>query len=277
MFDCQSLKKERKKLELLIKELNDKKENLADAKNIEDLKGLTELKEKIENRIKNIRLRCGVTLSAKIFDTFERNQDIFNDVREVSAAYYLVESEILPKLPRIPPKFLDLVLKVLTRMYSSKEYLPEDLGMLFSGIINKTTQEYVNNSKKQGLKEEDIEPLIVRFNVNGFEKPLDWLGYGNQEKTHLIIEGNCGDGVGADMKGGKIEVRGNCSEVAGRNMQGGEIYIKGDCRGILTANKMKGGVLIIEGKVGDFDRTAFSFFNKGKIIHQGKQVWPLVK
>lgn len=73
-------------------------------------------------------------------------------------------------------------------------------------------------------------------------KPLKGLGIFNQEKE-WIIKGNCGWGVGTDMKGGEIIVEGNTKGWAGLSMKGGKIYIKGRYK--ILSNAIYGGNIYI--------------------------------
>jgi len=55
-------------------------------------------------------------------------------------------------------------------------------------------------------------------------------------------------------------------------MEGGEIIVKGNC-GSWTGDKMKGGVLILEGEVKSFAESAFFYDNKGTIIWKNIKIW----
>jgi hypothetical protein len=105
-----------------------------------------------------------------------------------------------------------------------------------------------------------------------------FLGYRNT-KT-VIIEGDCGLGVGAQMKGGFIEVRGSVEDRLGAEMEGGKIIVKGDCGDEIGGichfqNKpMSGGEIHIEGNIGNlyWDWGGRKTIG-GKIYHKGRLIF----
>ncbi|MCK4429357.1 MAG: hypothetical protein KAU95_03195, partial [Candidatus Aenigmarchaeota archaeon] len=56
---------------------------------------------------------------------------------------------------------------------------------------------------------------------------INYIGCYNEDKK-IVVEGDCGYGMGSYMKSGKIVVEGDCGYYIGINMNGGEIRIYGD-------------------------------------------------
>jgi formylmethanofuran dehydrogenase subunit C len=85
----------------------------------------------------------------------------------------------------------------------------------------------------------------------------------------VVVQGNAGDWVGAEMKGGRIVISGNTGHLAGavyrggrRGMTGGEIFIAGNT-GNELGHTMRRGTIAVGGNAGDgigFSMLAGSIF-----------------
>ena len=228
----------------------------------------------------------------KIEKVYESEKEGTKNVGAVRVPEY-VEEKILPFVPKIPPESLEKIINQFIEIYKDKGEYNYRLCSYISSVINRTTREYVQREKDEGMKEKEIKDLTLHLDLEPLEEIVG-LGYKNQEKCHLIIEGkNKKSSIGQEMKGGKIEVNGDGGEYIGSNMKGGEIEIKGnagirvaqgmqggqieihgDATGQSNGDDMEDGKLIIWGEIGGFDDSAFSSNNKGEIWHKGEKIWP---
>jgi len=161
-------------------------------------------------------------------------------------------------LPETSPSFLERIsnrfLKEFDwKKFEGRDYLTTDLGLFLSAFLKKNIENYISSQKEKGIKEENIKPIEVHLKVKELPVGLNYLGYRNPKKLHLIVEGNCGIRTGNEMQGGKIIVKGNCKMWTGEDMQGGE--------------------LIVKGEVKSFDESAFYSTNKGTIIWKNTKIW----
>jgi len=180
-------------------------------------------------------------------------------------------------LPEISPSLLERISNKFLKEFDwerieVREYLGPDLSLFLTVFLKKNIENYTSSQKNKGIKEENIEPIEVYLKVKEAPIVLDYLGYRNPEKLHLIIEGNCGRWTGSEMQGGKIIVKGNCGDWIGGEMQGGEMIVEGNC-GDLTGEHMQGRVLNVKGEVKSFDKSAFSPNNKDTIIWKNTKIW----
>jgi len=202
---------------------------------------------------------------------WEENEGRIKRRYEIFSFFYSLSLPEVPSslLERISNKFLK---KFDWEKFKERKLLECDLGLFLSAFLKKNVENYILSQKNKGIKEENIKPIKVHLKVKELPIRLDYLGYQNPKKLHLIIEGDCGYWVGNEMEGGKIIVEGGCGRETGHQMQGGKIIVKGDCEG-WTGSFMKGGELNIKGEVEFFDKSAFSPDNKGTIIWKNTKVW----
>lgn len=76
-----------------------------------------------------------------------------------------------------------------------------------------------------------------------------WQIYAGEQ---IIIQGNAGNWIGQNMRGGLIRIRGNARDIIGKKMTGGEIVIEGDA-GCWVADEMRKGIIRIQGEYGSLD------------------------
>lgn len=109
--------------------------------------------------------------------------------------------------------------------------------------------------------------LAELFHVQGTGDELRLTIEGNLSQVHglargmtdgeLIIRGEVGAELGAEMAGGTIDVNGSVADWAGAEMRGGRIHIQGNAGAFLGAAYpgsrlgMREGVILVEGSAGD--------------------------
>jgi len=173
----------------------------------------------------------------EIVDEIEKLYDEWkNQVRRIPKDIAnILSQKVIIKIREIKAQYLEKVLNQLLERYEEKEYSTVTLGLLISLLLNRTVNQYIKEEMEKGKELKQIEPLNVNLNTKKLKNPISLLGYENQEKSYLRITGNAG---------------------------------------AWTAYFMKGGRLIIDGKVKGFSLSAFSQNNKGEIWYQGKKIWP---
>ena len=173
----------------------------------------------------------------EIVDEIEKLYDEWkNQVRRIPKDIAnILSQKVIIKIREIKAQYLEKVLNQLLERYEEKEYSTVTLGLLISLLLNRTVNQYIKEEMEKGKELKQIEPLNVNLNTKKLKNPISLLGYENQEKSYLRITGNA------------------CA---------------------WTAYFMKGGRLIIDGKVKGFSLSAFSQNNKGEIWYQGKKIWP---
>jgi len=102
----------------------------------------------------------------------------------------------------------------------------------------------------------DIAALSrVKLRVNGKAHPLGefFTLSGKPDSTTLRITGVTPalQGLGNEMREGLLLLEGNCGDAVGAGMRAGELRIMGDARHRLGAG-MRGGLIRVSGSVGDF-------------------------
>ena len=232
---------------------------------------------------------------------WEENEEETRKQRYNSRASFFFFSSL--PLPEVPPSFLERISNFLGRIsnrflkefdwkkFEKRDYLGADLGLFISAFLKKNIENYISSQKEKGIKEENIKPIEVHLKVKEAPVRFDYLGYQNPKKLHLIIEGDCGRSVGAEMQGGKLIVKGDCEDLTGTRMQGGKLIVEGNCRdrtgkhmqggelvikencGNLTGPVMQGGELILNGKVKSFHPFVFTPDNQGTIVWRGIKIW----
>ena len=209
----------------------------------------------------------------EVFEDEEKKEELKTWWKLAKQKYFFIQKEILPKIPKIPPSLLEKTLQKVIERYERKKYDPADFSLLLTALINRTVQEYTKAQEKKGKKIEDIPPLEIHLDVRKLPEKLEYFGYKNQEKSHLIIEGNVYWDVGAKMTGGRIEVKGNTGPGSGCEMAGGHLIIEGEAGPDIGEN-MSGGVLEIKGRIEEnFAKSAFYPENEGTIIWRDIKIW----
>ena len=271
MLFCQNLKQKVKNWQerySLLKEklLKFKETGKISEETIKELKTLQKEIEEFEKKEVKERVE-------KLKEIWEENKKEFKIKRPISIekVQNLIETQL--PLPETPYFLLEKVLNQFLKEFEKKDYSEDDLGIFISGFINKNIDLYLKNQLQKGKKKEEIKEVLIRLDLRKLKKPLDYLGFKNREKCHLVIKGNVGDRLGREMAGGQIEVQGNCGDWVGDRMSGGKIEIQGNCEHGAGLD-MSDGTLIIHGEVENFADSAFSLLNKGQIWHKGKKIWP---
>ena len=117
------------------------------------------------------------------------------------------------------------------------------------------------------------EPLGEFFDVSGSahdDQQVVWVGDCSRVKRigekhacgRMLVEGNAGLHLGAEMTGGAITVRGDVADWAGAEMHGGRLRIEGSAGNCLGAGYrgatrgMTGGEILVTGSTGDEAGTA---------------------
>ncbi len=111
-------------------------------------------------------------------------------------------------------------------------------------------------------------PLADLFDVSGsarVDQRVVWVGDCSRVKRigerhavgQMLIEGDAGMHLGAEMSGGEITVRGNVADWAGAHLRGGRLRIEGNAGNCLGAayrgatRGMTGGEILVTGSAGD--------------------------
>ncbi|MCK4429358.1 MAG: hypothetical protein KAU95_03200 [Candidatus Aenigmarchaeota archaeon] len=123
-------------------------------------------------------------------------------------------------------------------------------GLFFSAVINEL---YMN------------EELHLNSNI------LNQFGCYNEDKK-IVVEGDCGDWIGENMKGGEIIVKGDCGGWTGYHMKGGKIIVEGDCEDWIGRD-LGGGIIKICGDKFNPKEQISYFAQKGEIYHKDELVW----
>lgn len=102
----------------------------------------------------------------------------------------------------------------------------------------------------------DITALSqLKLHVHGKARPLGefFTLSGKPDNTTLCIAGVTPtlQGLGKEMREGLLLLEGSCGDAVGAGMRGGELRITGDARHRLGAG-MRGGLIRVKGSVGDF-------------------------
>lgn len=111
-------------------------------------------------------------------------------------------------------------------------------------------------------------PLADFFDVSGSaadDETIVWEGDCSRVKLiaaglehgTVIVEGDAGMHLGAQMSGGRIEVRGNAADWVGAEMSGGLIHVHGNAGHLVGAvyrggrRGMRGGTILVDGDAGN--------------------------
>ena len=217
-----------------------------------------------------------VEILEEIYD--EKKMELWN-IKEIEYILKFFQKDFSKKKIKINPLFLKEILKELTVKYTNKEYNSFDFGIFLSSIINWTL---IHSQEKKEIK--------INLDLKNLPD-LKGIGFRNQQRSFLVVNGDVGDLfvsqmeggkvilngsaqdlAGKEMKNGKVEISGNVGNWLAEKMRGGRIVIKGNV-GRWTGKEMKDGILIINGSISSFDETIFSFSNKGVIFWQEEKIF----
>ena len=113
-----------------------------------------------------------------------------------------------------------------------------------------------------------VEAAEISLRLAGLKSRVHLLGYRLPEGKRLIVEGSCGDFVGAALEGGEILVRGSAGSWTGVGLKRGKITIEGST-GERTGEWMEGGEIHVGGRIGSLGRVG-----SGKVYAGERQVAP---
>jgi len=228
-------------------------------------------KENFEKEIEEI-----VEVLEGIYD--EKKMELWN-IKETEYIFKLFQKDFSKKKIKINPLFLKEILRELTIKYTNKEYNSFDFGIFLSAIINWTL--IYSQEKKE-----------IKINLDLKRLPdLKGIGFRNQQRSFLVVNGNVGDLFVSQMEGGKVILNGSAQDLAGKEMRSGKVEINGNVgnwlaekmrggriivkgsTGRWTGKGMKDGILIINDNVSSFDKTIFSSSNKGVVFWQEEKIF----
>ena len=170
----------------------------------------------------------------------KKKMELWN-IKEVKYIFRLFKKDFSKKKIKINPLFLKEILRELTIKYTNKEYNSFDFGIFLSAIINWTL--ICSQEKKE-----------IKINLDLKKLPdLKGIGFRNQQRSFLVINGNVGDLFVSQMEGGKVILNGSTQDLAGKEMRNGKVEINGN--------------------VSSFDKTIFSSSNKGVVFWQEEKIF----
>ncbi len=135
----------------------------------------------------------------------------------------------------------------------------------FPSVQNRSTDEILRTPIQRGNKEVELGEF---FNVTGTaddDHEMRWQGDLAKVKLianklasgRVVVEGNVGMHLGAEMTGGEIVVHGNTADWLGAEMHGGRIRVHGNAGHLIGAayrggrRGMTGGEILIDGNAGN--------------------------
>ena len=125
---------------------------------------------------------------------------------------------------------------------------PDNLAGLSFDEINNLALNQQKNAPKIGeyfiVSGTDVDHLVL---INSHQN-LDYLGY-KMSIGLMIVKGDCGNFLGAQMQGGTIICNGNAGDRVGDQMRRGLILIDGDSSNYL-ASRMVAGTIAVYGHTG---------------------------
>jgi hypothetical protein len=98
------------------------------------------------------------------------------------------------------------------------------------------------------VKDEKIE-----LNLQTIKQRIDFIGYRLPEGKTLVLRGDVGSFVGAELQGGDLVVEGSTGDCAGAGMREGRIFVSQQT-GINTGEWKSGGEIHVEGGIGSLGR-----------------------
>lgn len=93
-----------------------------------------------------------------------------------------------------------------------------------------------------------VEAAAITLRLARLPNRVHLLGYGLPAGKQLVVEGHCGDALGASLAGGEIVVQGSTANWAGMGLRQGKITIEGNA-GEYTGEEMEGGEVYIGGRI----------------------------
>jgi formylmethanofuran dehydrogenase subunit C len=113
-----------------------------------------------------------------------------------------------------------------------------------------------------------VEAAEITLRLTGLKSRVHLLGYRLPQGKRLIVEGSCGDFVGAALEGGEILVQGSTGNWTGVGLRRGKITVEGNT-GERTGEWMEGGEVHVGGRIGSLGRV-----DNGKVYAGERQVAP---
>jgi glutamate synthase domain-containing protein 3 len=114
-----------------------------------------------------------------------------------------------------------------------------------------------------------VEAAEITLRLTGLKSRVHLLGYRLPEGKRLIVEGNCGDFVGAALEGGEIVVQGNTGNWTGVGLKRGKITVEGNT-GERTGEWMEDGEVHVGGRIGSLGQV-----RGGKVYARERLVAPV--
>ena len=164
-------------------------------------------------------------------------QDLVCEVEkgEIIEAYALAEKTL-----RSFDYDVDDVEEFIFELYKGNgERIPRDI----SGVTGIYLSALCNN-----IKDKKIE-----LNLQPIKQKIDFIGYRLPEGKTLVLKGNVGSFVGAELQGGDLFVEGSTGDCAGAGMSEGKIFVSQQT-GINTGDWKTGGEIHVEGGIGSLGR-----------------------
>ena len=115
------------------------------------------------------------------------------------------------------------------------------------------------------INESQEDRIVLR--LKDFQRSFHLIGYRLPQQKTLVLQGNVGDFIGANLDGGCLVVEGDAGNWCGAGMEKGEILITGNT-GKNTGEWMRGGEIRVEGYI----NSVAKHFSGGKIYEQEKLI-----
>ncbi len=144
--------------------------------------------------------------------------------------------------------------------------LPIEVDAVRGEIVREQTADHVQATLVQhGNRRVPLAEFFDIFGSARDDQQVVWVGDCSRVKRigerhavgQMLIEGDAGMHLGAEMTGGEITVRGNVADWAGAQMSGGRLRIEGNAGSCLGAayrgatRGMTGGEILVTGSAGD--------------------------
>jgi hypothetical protein len=115
------------------------------------------------------------------------------------------------------------------------------------------------------INESQEDRIVLR--LKDFQRSFHLIGYRLPQQKTLVLQGNVGDFIGANLDGGCLVVEGDAGNWCGAGMEKGEILITGNT-GKNTGEWMRGGEIRVDGYI----NSVAKHFSGGKIYEREKLV-----
>jgi len=99
----------------------------------------------------------------------------------------------------------------------------------------------------------NIKDKKIELNLQPIKQRIDFIGYRFPEGKTLVLKGDVGSFVGAELQGGDIFVEGSTGDCAGAGMREGRIFVSQQT-GLNTGDSKSGGEIHVEGGIGSLGR-----------------------